>query len=134
MFSRFMSTVGEVLESYPDITRPHLDPPALTVLHPFQRCTRLSHSRRRDSLVVSQQPLRHSVSLFNTTVLPALTYASETWAFRKQEENAVPMSATKKWKSCLKEEKTSMMHIHIRMNDWRRLAVAVDEDYCSIKS
>ncbi|KAK6733863.1 hypothetical protein RB195_017557 [Necator americanus] len=27
--------------------------------------------------------------LFNTTVLPALTYASETWAFRKQEENAV---------------------------------------------
>ncbi|KAK6763705.1 hypothetical protein RB195_024145 [Necator americanus] len=27
--------------------------------------------------------------LFNTTVLPALTYASETRAFRKQEENAV---------------------------------------------
>ncbi|KAK6726156.1 hypothetical protein RB195_004462 [Necator americanus] len=27
--------------------------------------------------------------LFDTTVLPALTYASETWAFRKQEENAV---------------------------------------------
>ncbi|KAK6761370.1 hypothetical protein RB195_022435 [Necator americanus] len=26
--------------------------------------------------------------LFNTTVLPALTYASETWEFRKQEENA----------------------------------------------
>ncbi|KAK6730122.1 hypothetical protein RB195_006904 [Necator americanus] len=27
--------------------------------------------------------------LFNTTVLPALIYASETWAFRRQEENAV---------------------------------------------
>ncbi|KAK6734587.1 hypothetical protein RB195_018025 [Necator americanus] len=27
--------------------------------------------------------------LFNTTVLPILTYVSETWAFRKQEENAV---------------------------------------------
>ncbi|KAK6740980.1 hypothetical protein RB195_009058 [Necator americanus] len=26
--------------------------------------------------------------IFNTTVLPALTYASETYAFRKQEENA----------------------------------------------
>ncbi|EYC23341.1 hypothetical protein Y032_0015g2602 [Ancylostoma ceylanicum] len=26
--------------------------------------------------------------LFNTTVLPALTYASETWALRKQDENA----------------------------------------------
>ncbi|KAK6744981.1 hypothetical protein RB195_011596 [Necator americanus] len=30
--------------------------------------------------------------LFNTTVLPALTYASETWAFRKQEENAVSVT------------------------------------------
>ncbi|KAK6744063.1 hypothetical protein RB195_011018 [Necator americanus] len=27
--------------------------------------------------------------LYNTTVLLALTYASETWAFRKQEENAM---------------------------------------------
>ncbi|KAK6741888.1 hypothetical protein RB195_009637 [Necator americanus] len=27
--------------------------------------------------------------LFNTTVLPALTYASKTWAVRKEEENAV---------------------------------------------
>ncbi|KAK6765345.1 hypothetical protein RB195_025318 [Necator americanus] len=27
--------------------------------------------------------------LFNTTVLPALTYASETWTFPKQEENAI---------------------------------------------
>ncbi|KAK6763573.1 hypothetical protein RB195_024047 [Necator americanus] len=27
--------------------------------------------------------------LFNTTVLPVLTYASESWAFRKQEENTV---------------------------------------------
>ncbi|EYC01784.1 hypothetical protein Y032_0104g3601 [Ancylostoma ceylanicum] len=27
--------------------------------------------------------------LFNTTVLPALTYASETWALHKQDENAV---------------------------------------------
>ncbi|KAK6761364.1 hypothetical protein RB195_022432 [Necator americanus] len=30
--------------------------------------------------------------LFNTTVLPALTYASETWEFRKQEENAVSVT------------------------------------------
>ncbi|EYC09776.1 hypothetical protein Y032_0059g3046 [Ancylostoma ceylanicum] len=27
--------------------------------------------------------------LFNTTVLPALTYASKTWALREQDENAV---------------------------------------------
>ncbi|EYC05152.1 hypothetical protein Y032_0083g1615 [Ancylostoma ceylanicum] len=27
--------------------------------------------------------------LFNKTVLPALTYASETWALRRQDENAI---------------------------------------------
>ncbi|KAK6761297.1 hypothetical protein RB195_022381 [Necator americanus] len=27
--------------------------------------------------------------LLNATVLPALTYASETWAFREQKENAI---------------------------------------------
>ncbi|KAK6747745.1 hypothetical protein RB195_000751 [Necator americanus] len=32
-------------------------------------------------------PLR--AHLINTTVLPALTYASEAWAFCKQEENAI---------------------------------------------
>ncbi|KAK6761548.1 hypothetical protein RB195_022569 [Necator americanus] len=32
-------------------------------------------------------PLR--AYLFSTTVVSALTYASETWTFRKQEENAV---------------------------------------------
>ncbi|KAK6762793.1 hypothetical protein RB195_023484 [Necator americanus] len=31
---------------------------------------------------------RLGAHLFNTTILPAFTYASETWAFRKQEENA----------------------------------------------
>ncbi|KAK6751194.1 hypothetical protein RB195_002893 [Necator americanus] len=33
--------------------------------------------------------MRLRAHLFNTTVLPALTYASETWALRKQEENVV---------------------------------------------
>ncbi|KAK6763252.1 hypothetical protein RB195_023822 [Necator americanus] len=37
----------------------------------------------------SEEGQEHSAHLFNITVLPALTYASETWAFRKQEENAV---------------------------------------------
>ncbi|KAK6762896.1 hypothetical protein RB195_023556 [Necator americanus] len=32
---------------------------------------------------------RLRVHFFNTTVLPALTYASETWTFRKHQENAV---------------------------------------------
>ncbi|KAK6765081.1 hypothetical protein RB195_025133 [Necator americanus] len=33
--------------------------------------------------------IRLRAHLFNTTVLPALNYASETWTFRKQEENAI---------------------------------------------
>ncbi|KAK6734674.1 hypothetical protein RB195_018079 [Necator americanus] len=43
------------------------------------------------SIVDVVKKTRHTrlrAHLFNTTVLPALTYASETWAFRKHEENA----------------------------------------------
>ncbi|KAK6762343.1 hypothetical protein RB195_023164 [Necator americanus] len=42
-----------------------------------------------DQVVKKTKNTRLRAHLFNTTVLPALTYASETWAFRKQEENAV---------------------------------------------
>ncbi|KAK6762397.1 hypothetical protein RB195_023204 [Necator americanus] len=42
-----------------------------------------------DDGVKKTRNTRLRAHLFNTTVLPALTYASETWAFRKQEENAV---------------------------------------------
>ncbi|EYB93801.1 hypothetical protein Y032_0178g638 [Ancylostoma ceylanicum] len=40
-------------------------------------------------VVKKTKKTRLSAHLFNTTVLPALTYASETWALRKQDENAV---------------------------------------------
>ncbi|KAK6763755.1 hypothetical protein RB195_024186 [Necator americanus] len=39
--------------------------------------------------VVKTRNTRPRAHLFNTTVLPALTYASETWTFRRHEENAV---------------------------------------------
>ncbi|KAK6742919.1 hypothetical protein RB195_010284 [Necator americanus] len=42
-----------------------------------------------EDVVEKTRNTRLRAHLFNTTVLPALTYASETWAFRKQEENAV---------------------------------------------
>ncbi|KAK6761902.1 hypothetical protein RB195_022842 [Necator americanus] len=42
-----------------------------------------------DDVVKRIKNTRLRVHLFNTTVLPALTYTSETWAFRKQEQNAV---------------------------------------------
>ncbi|KAK6728592.1 hypothetical protein RB195_005936 [Necator americanus] len=42
-----------------------------------------------EDVVKKSRNTRLRAHLFNTTVLPALTYASETWAFRKQEENAV---------------------------------------------
>ncbi|KAK6736646.1 hypothetical protein RB195_019382 [Necator americanus] len=41
-----------------------------------------------EDVVKKTRNTRLRARLFNTTVLPALTYASETWAFRKQEENA----------------------------------------------
>ncbi|KAK6762066.1 hypothetical protein RB195_022967 [Necator americanus] len=42
-----------------------------------------------EDVVKKTSNTRLRAHLFNTTVLPALTYASETWAFHKQEENAV---------------------------------------------
>ncbi|EYC05066.1 hypothetical protein Y032_0084g1760 [Ancylostoma ceylanicum] len=42
-----------------------------------------------EDVVKKTKNTRLRVHLFNTTVLPALTYASETWALHKQDENAV---------------------------------------------
>ncbi|KAK6761683.1 hypothetical protein RB195_022677 [Necator americanus] len=42
-----------------------------------------------EDVVKKTRNTRLRAHLFKTTVLPALNYASETWAFRKQEENAV---------------------------------------------
>ncbi|KAK6730829.1 hypothetical protein RB195_007350 [Necator americanus] len=39
-----------------------------------------------EDVVKKTRNTRLRAHLFNTTVLPALTYASETWAFRKQEK------------------------------------------------
>ncbi|KAK6760592.1 hypothetical protein RB195_021888 [Necator americanus] len=36
-----------------------------------------------------EEDIRLHAHLFNTTILPALTYSLEKWAFRKQEENAI---------------------------------------------
>ncbi|KAK6762009.1 hypothetical protein RB195_022923 [Necator americanus] len=44
---------------------------------------------RQEHRGCSKEDQEHRAHLFNNTVLPALTYASETWAFRKKEENAV---------------------------------------------
>ncbi|KAK6750710.1 hypothetical protein RB195_002592 [Necator americanus] len=41
-----------------------------------------------EDVVKKTRNTRLRAHLFNTTVLSALTYASETWAFRKKEENA----------------------------------------------
>ncbi|EYB87353.1 hypothetical protein Y032_0265g678 [Ancylostoma ceylanicum] len=42
-----------------------------------------------EDVVKKTKNTRLLAHLFNTTVLSALTYASETWALRKQDENAV---------------------------------------------
>ncbi|KAK6761014.1 hypothetical protein RB195_022183 [Necator americanus] len=48
--------------------------------------------RSIEDVVKKTRNTRLRAHLFNTTVRPALTYASETWAFRKQEENAVSVT------------------------------------------
>ncbi|KAK6762001.1 hypothetical protein RB195_022917 [Necator americanus] len=45
-----------------------------------------------EDVVKKTRNTRLRAHLFNTTVLPALIYASETRAFRKQEENAVSVN------------------------------------------
>ena len=42
-----------------------------------------------EDVVKKTKNIRLRAHLFNTTVLPALTYASETWTLRKQEEHTV---------------------------------------------
>ncbi|EYC22196.1 hypothetical protein Y032_0017g3206 [Ancylostoma ceylanicum] len=42
-----------------------------------------------EDVVKKTKNTRLRAHFFNTTVLPALTYASETWALRKQDENVV---------------------------------------------
>ncbi|KAK6743150.1 hypothetical protein RB195_010424 [Necator americanus] len=42
-----------------------------------------------EDVVKKTRNTRLSAHLFNTTVLPALTYVSETWTFREQEEGGV---------------------------------------------
>ncbi|KAK6764924.1 hypothetical protein RB195_025022 [Necator americanus] len=56
----------------------------LAVSEPLEK-----HIRGFEDVVKKTRNTRLRAHLFNTTVLPTLTYASETWAFRKQEENAV---------------------------------------------
>ncbi|KAK6761132.1 hypothetical protein RB195_022266 [Necator americanus] len=42
-----------------------------------------------ENVVKKTRNIRLRAHLFNTTALPAMTYTSETWVFRKGEENAV---------------------------------------------
>ncbi|EYB80948.1 hypothetical protein Y032_0396g675 [Ancylostoma ceylanicum] len=44
---------------------------------------------RRKRAAKKTKNIKLRAHLFNATVLPALTYASETWALRKQDENVV---------------------------------------------
>ncbi|KAK6757011.1 hypothetical protein RB195_015066 [Necator americanus] len=61
--------------------------------------------------------------LFNTTVLPALTYASETWAFRKQEENGRPPTRWSDFFTKSFKEKYDALRVpRERRNHWATLA------------
>ncbi|KAK6735063.1 hypothetical protein RB195_018327 [Necator americanus] len=44
-----------------------------------------------EDVVKKTENVRLHAHLFNTTILPALSYTSQTWALHKQEENAVSL-------------------------------------------
>ncbi|KAK6745741.1 hypothetical protein RB195_012079 [Necator americanus] len=73
-----------------------------------------------EDVVKKTRNTRLRAHLFNTTVLPALTYASETWAFRKQEENA--RSKIRDAAAFAKESKIRWAGHVMRFNDnrWTR--------------
>ncbi|KAK6762141.1 hypothetical protein RB195_023017 [Necator americanus] len=45
-----------------------------------------------EAVVKNTRNIRLGASPFNTTVFPHLTYASEIWAFRRQENNAISVT------------------------------------------
>ncbi|XP_055965733.1 uncharacterized protein LOC130019155 [Sorex fumeus] len=64
--------------------------------------------------------LRLRAHLFDSTVLPALTYASETWALRKQDENAIQVSQRRIERAMLGISRFTQMRERIRSSDIRR--------------
>ncbi|KAK6763544.1 hypothetical protein RB195_024026 [Necator americanus] len=71
-----------------------------------------------ENVVKKSRNTRLRAHLFNTTVLPALTYALEAWAFCKQEENAKIRDAA----AFAKESKIRWAGHVMRFNDnrWTR--------------
>ncbi|KAK6742798.1 hypothetical protein RB195_010207 [Necator americanus] len=70
-----------------------------------------------EDVVKKTRNTRLRAHLFNTTVLPALTYASETWAFRKQEENAInacPMNKSQKEKENARSQTLERPSLHMQ--------------------
>ncbi|VDP02167.1 unnamed protein product [Heligmosomoides polygyrus] len=49
-------------------------------------------SKSVEEIAKKTKNVRLRAHLFDSTVLPALTYASETWAIRKQDEHAISVT------------------------------------------
>ncbi|KAK6735097.1 hypothetical protein RB195_018346 [Necator americanus] len=80
-----------------------------------------------ENVVKKTRNTRLRAHLFNTTVLPALTYASETWAFRKQEENArttgrLPTRWSDFFTKSFKEKYGALRVPREKRNHWATLA------------
>ncbi|XP_055964648.1 uncharacterized protein LOC130017907 [Sorex fumeus] len=64
--------------------------------------------------------LRLRAHLFDSTVLPALTYASETWPLCKQDENAIQVSQRRIERAMLGISRFTQMRERIRSSDIHR--------------
>ncbi len=73
-----------------------------------------------EDVVKKTKNVRLRAHLFNTTVLPALTYASETWTLRKQEEHTVSVIERSIERVMLGVSRLAQARGHIRSSTLRQ--------------
>ncbi|VDP20578.1 unnamed protein product [Heligmosomoides polygyrus] len=64
--------------------------------------------------------VRLRAHLFDSTVLPALTYASETWAIRKQDEHAISVAQGRIERTMLEVTRPTQVREGLRSSELRR--------------
>ncbi|KAE9414589.1 hypothetical protein Angca_002656, partial [Angiostrongylus cantonensis] len=79
-----------------------------------------------DDVVKRTKNTRLRAQLFNSTVLPALTYASETWSLRKQDERSLSVIERAVERTMLGVSRFTQVKDRIRSSDLRQLSKIKD--------
>ncbi|VDO65752.1 unnamed protein product [Heligmosomoides polygyrus] len=73
-----------------------------------------------DEVVKKTNNVRFRAHLFDSTVLPALTYASGTWAIRKQDEHAISVAQRGIERTMLRVTRVMQVREGLRSSELRR--------------